>query len=267
MFLRAGSPMSSNARSSLPVASSCTRADTHMPPGSATPSSRAATFTPSPKMSPSSTTMSPTLMPMRNSMRLFAGVVALRSTIPVCTSVAHCRASTTLLNSTRRPSPVVLTSRPLCAAIVGSISSARIASALGEYRPRPHRSVVSNPRHQPPRSRQDGGLWSFFWHPGLAQAGEIGGFIQCADLWHAQPYIGIGLQAGDARKRTSAAQPTGFGKLAGAPFGFAPEGIGGGEAAANDRYTRRSLAGFLEPDDRLVGVRVHQICGSNHVVE
>ena len=32
-----------------------------------------------------------------------------------------------LPNSTSRPSPVVLTSLPLCAAIVGSISSARIA--------------------------------------------------------------------------------------------------------------------------------------------
>src|SRR5215472_10348642 len=49
MFLRACSPMSSNARSSLPAVSSCTRADTQMPPGSAKPSSRAATFTPSPK--------------------------------------------------------------------------------------------------------------------------------------------------------------------------------------------------------------------------
>jgi hypothetical protein len=42
-----------------PAASSCTRAETQMSPGSANPSSRAATLTPSPKMSPSSTTMSP----------------------------------------------------------------------------------------------------------------------------------------------------------------------------------------------------------------
>ena len=40
-----------------------------MPPGSASASSRAAMLTPSPKMSSSSTMMSPTLMPMRNSMR------------------------------------------------------------------------------------------------------------------------------------------------------------------------------------------------------
>src|SRR5262249_52312549 len=41
-------------------------------------SSRAATLTPSPKMSPSSTTMSPMLMPMRNSMRLSGGTPVLR---------------------------------------------------------------------------------------------------------------------------------------------------------------------------------------------
>ena len=67
------------------------------------------------------------------------------------------RASTTLPNSTRSPSPVVLTSPPLCAAIVGSISSARIALALGECRPHPPRSVVSSRRHRPPRLRQGGG--------------------------------------------------------------------------------------------------------------
>src|SRR5437667_157116 len=48
-----------------------------MPPGSAKPSSRAATLTPSPKMSPFSTTISPTLMPMRNSMRRSGGTAAL----------------------------------------------------------------------------------------------------------------------------------------------------------------------------------------------
>jgi hypothetical protein len=42
---------------------------TQIPPGSARASSRAATLTPSPKMSCSSMIMSPRLMPMRNSMR------------------------------------------------------------------------------------------------------------------------------------------------------------------------------------------------------
>jgi hypothetical protein len=101
-----------------------------MPPGLAKVSRRAATLTPSPKMSPSSTTISPTLMPMRNSMRLSAGTVAFRSAMPACISVAQRSASTTLPNSTSSPSPVVLTSRPLCAAIIGSISSPRMAFSL-----------------------------------------------------------------------------------------------------------------------------------------
>src|SRR5205807_6974308 len=49
----------SKAQSSRPQTWSCTIADTQMPPGSATPSSRAAMLTPSPWMSPSSTMMSP----------------------------------------------------------------------------------------------------------------------------------------------------------------------------------------------------------------
>src|SRR4051812_19569067 len=44
-----------------------------MPPGSANPSSRAAMLTLSPKRSAPSTTTSPTLMPMRNSMRSAGG--------------------------------------------------------------------------------------------------------------------------------------------------------------------------------------------------
>ena len=123
MFLSCCSPMSSKARSSLPAASSCTRAETQIPPGSARPSRRAATLTPSPKMSPSSTTMSPTLMPMRNSMRLSGGTPALRPVIARCTSTAQRNASTTLPNSTSNPSPVVLTRRPWCSAIFGSSSS------------------------------------------------------------------------------------------------------------------------------------------------
>ena len=52
-----------------------------MPPGGAMPSSRAATFTPSPKMSSPSTMTSPTLTPTRNSMRRLSGTSALRSRI------------------------------------------------------------------------------------------------------------------------------------------------------------------------------------------
>src|SRR5713101_5710248 len=65
MFLTACSPMSSKARSSLSRTGSRTIRETQMPPGSASASSRAATLTPSPKMSSSSTMMSPRLMPTR----------------------------------------------------------------------------------------------------------------------------------------------------------------------------------------------------------
>jgi hypothetical protein len=71
--------------------------------------------------------MSPTLMPMRNSMRRSSGNAALLLASAVCISAAHLRASTMLANSTRRPSPVVLTMRPRWLAIFGSISSARSA--------------------------------------------------------------------------------------------------------------------------------------------
>src|SRR6516162_7188696 len=79
MFLSACSPISAKARSSLPTASSCTRAETQMPPGAANTSSRAATFTLSPNMSPSSTAISPMLMPMRNSIRRSLGTTEIPS--------------------------------------------------------------------------------------------------------------------------------------------------------------------------------------------
>src|SRR5262249_35263500 len=72
-------------------------------------SRRAATLTPSPKMSPSSAMMSPTLMPMRKSMRRSVDDAALLAAMALCTSAAQRKASMTLVNSTRRPSPVVLT--------------------------------------------------------------------------------------------------------------------------------------------------------------
>jgi hypothetical protein len=65
-----------------------TRRDT-IPPGSANPSRRAATFTPSPKMSSPSTTISPWWTPIRNSIRLASGRAALRSAMRCCHSVAQ----------------------------------------------------------------------------------------------------------------------------------------------------------------------------------
>ena len=60
------------------------------------------------------------------------GTPAFRSAIPRCTSTAQRTASTTLANSTSSPSPVVLTMRPRCSAIFGSLSSRRIALKRGE---------------------------------------------------------------------------------------------------------------------------------------
>src|SRR3984893_4295248 len=74
-------------------------------------------------------------------------------------------------------------------------------------------------------------------HPGLAQAGEISGFVQRADLRHPQPRTGMRLQAGHARKKISVQLP-GFGKFSDSAFGFTSEGTRGGEAAVRYRYTR-----------------------------
>ena len=76
-------------------------------------------------MSSPSMMMSPTLMPMRKSIRCSGNTSALRSAMPRCTSTAQRTASTTLGNSSSRPSPVVLTIRPPYSKIFGSMSSRR----------------------------------------------------------------------------------------------------------------------------------------------
>jgi hypothetical protein len=78
-------------------------------------SSRAATFTPSPKMSSSSAITSPRLMPMRNLIRRASGTSGSRSAIARCTSTAQRTASTTLANSAKKPSPVFFTMIPASA--------------------------------------------------------------------------------------------------------------------------------------------------------
>ena len=102
------------------------------PPGSAMPSRRAAILTPSPKISLSSMMMSPTWMPMRNSIRCSGGTAVFCSAMPRWISTAQRAASTALANSTSMPSPVVLTMRPRCAAIPGSTSVFRNALQLRE---------------------------------------------------------------------------------------------------------------------------------------
>src|SRR5260370_22059038 len=74
---------------------------------------------------------------------------------------------------------------------------------------------------------------SFLRHPGLAQTDEISGFEQGTDLRHS--VISGSAHAGDARKRTFAAQLAGFGEFGSGAFGLALEGIGGGEEAAKLR--------------------------------
>jgi len=62
----------------------------------------------------------------------------------------------------------------------------------------------------------------------------------------------MGLQVGDARKEISAVKPPRFGEFGGGAFGFASEGIGGGEAVVMERVGRHGAARFFKPDDRLV---------------
>jgi hypothetical protein len=73
-------------------------------------------------------------------------------------------------------------------------------------------------------------------------------------------------QASDARKKTFAVQPLSFSKFGGCAFDFPSEGIGGGKTAAMERYSGHVTARFFKPDDRLVDMRLQQICGSHQVV-
>jgi len=124
MFFNCRSPKSSKVRSSLPLTCSYAARETQMPPGSDCPSIRAARFTPSPKTSSPSIMMSPRLMPMRKIIRRSSDSASTRSPISDCIFAAQCTAATTLANSTRRPSPVVLKMRPWYAVISGSTTSA-----------------------------------------------------------------------------------------------------------------------------------------------
>jgi hypothetical protein len=71
--------------------------------------------------------MSPRLIPIRNRICRSGGMSRARSAMPACSSTAQRTASTTLANSTRAPSPMSLTMRPWCSAILGSMNSLRCA--------------------------------------------------------------------------------------------------------------------------------------------
>src|SRR5260370_40924659 len=77
---------------------------------------------------------------------------------------------------------------------------------------------------------------SLLRHSGLAQPGEISGFVQSAGLRHPPPCAGKDLQAGDARDKISAVQPPGFGEFGGGAGGFASEALSGGESAPTEGY-------------------------------
>ena len=117
-------------------------------------SNRAATLTPSPKMSFASMMMSPTLIPMRKISRFSLATPAFRNATPRWTAIAQATASTALGNSTRSPSPVVLTMRPRRQRWWGR--SVRCGACLMRAACRLHRrpSADCNQRHPPPRSRR-----------------------------------------------------------------------------------------------------------------
>ena len=72
-------------------------------------------------------------------------------------------------------------------------------------RSRRHNQAIVPAGGPPPRTlgHRRGREWSLLRHPRLAQAGEISGVVQRADLRHPQPRTGMRLQAGDARKKIS----------------------------------------------------------------
>ena len=127
MFLTRCRPAGSKRKASLSLTWLCTLRASRTPPGSARASSRAATFTPSPRMSPPSWTTSPTLMPMRKRTRSASGTARSRSAMPFWIATAQATAWTALGNSHRMPSPMSLTTRPPCSATSGSTSSPRWA--------------------------------------------------------------------------------------------------------------------------------------------
>jgi hypothetical protein len=91
-------------------------------------------------------------------MRLSGATPVFRSGIACCTATAQRTASTTLANSSSRPSPVVLTIRPLCSAIFGSRSfQCRAPRGVRACLPHPLPSAANSPPHRPRGSRQGGG--------------------------------------------------------------------------------------------------------------
>ena len=67
-------------------------------------------------------------------------------------------------------------------------------------------------------------------------------------------------------KKISAVKPPRVRKFSCGAFGFASEGIGGGETAVMERFGRYGTARFFEPDDRLLDASLQQMHGPDQVV-
>src|SRR5262249_44911360 len=92
---------------------------------------------------------------------------------------------------------------------------------------------------------------------GLAQAGEISGFEQGADLRYSE-MLRV-LQASHARVAIVAGQPPGFGELGRGALGLAFEGINGGKISVSVREPRIGAARLSKPEDRLLEARLQQV--------
>jgi len=97
----------------------------------------------------------------------------------------------------------------------------------------------------------------------LAQSGEIGGFEQGTDLRH--PQYRTGRKRARLERRFSPLSLWASPELRGSTFGFAVQGVGGGEPGANLRMRRSVVAGPFKPDD--VCARLQQVHQPDPLIE
>jgi len=148
--LKAPLPRSSKEEIEPPAASSWTRAETQMPPGSAKPSRRAATLTPSQRCRHPRRRCRPG-EPMRTQFVCQRQPrAALRHRRLHLASAA--KRVDNACELTKSPSPVVLTMRPRCSTTFGSASSRRITCSAPSVPSSSSRSAVNSRRHR----RRDG---------------------------------------------------------------------------------------------------------------
>src|SRR6516162_4971608 len=128
-------------------------------------------------------------MPMRNSMRLSAATPLFRSGIAYCTSTAQRTASTTLANSTSRPSPVVLTMRPRCSAIfrIDNLAAQRFEAFERPLLVHPHQPRIARDIGGEDRGRRHVWLMSLRPPPGAGLLSRTLDARRCANASHAAP--------------------------------------------------------------------------------